>query len=113
MAQKSIRFLTLASAGLTLLACKGSPAEPGPSPAPVFEEDTTASVTLDLRASINDACPRSGKAVAADSLTTYRAYVIGFCNTHCRDDFTGHVGERPHDTDFFDAIIARIEESKD
>ncbi len=85
MGKQGTRFLTLASAGLALVACKASPA--------------------DLRASINDTCPRSGKAISADSLTEYRGYVVGFCNTHCRDDFTTHVDERPHDTDYFDAII--------
>lgn len=53
---------------------------------------------------INEACPRSGKPVAEDSLTVYRGYTVGFCNQHCRDDFAA----RPGDLGHFDAIIARI-----
>ncbi len=56
---------------------------------------------------INTTCPRSGKPVSADSLTTYRGYTVGFCNTHCRDDFAAHVDERPKDRAFFDDWIAR------
>jgi len=58
---------------------------------------------------LNVTCPRSGKPVAADSLTEYRGYVVGFCNTHCRDDFAANVDERPDDTSFFDAAIAAFE----
>ncbi|MEQ1894802.1 MAG: hypothetical protein ABL998_19850 [Planctomycetota bacterium] len=54
---------------------------------------------------LNATCPRSGKPVAADSLTIYRERVVGFCNTHCRDDFRAHVAERPADRAFFDALI--------
>lgn len=36
---------------------------------------------------MNDVCPWSGKPVSADSLTTYRGAVVGFCNTGCRDKF--------------------------
>ena len=42
---------------------------------------------LDLRDCVNDVCPWSGKPVSADSLTTYRGKVVGFCNTGCRDKF--------------------------
>ena len=42
---------------------------------------------LDLADCVNDACPWSGKPVAADSLTTYRGKVVGFCNPGCRDKF--------------------------
>ncbi|HTA65828.1 MAG TPA: hypothetical protein VK753_10010 [Xanthomonadaceae bacterium] len=54
---------------------------------------------------INRYCPRSGKPVADDSLTRYRRLTVGFCNPHCRDDFAAHVGERPADTRYFDALI--------
>ena len=54
---------------------------------------------------VNDTCPRSGKPVAADSLTEYRGHVVGFCNTHCRDDFVANTAERPADRAFFDARI--------
>ncbi|MEM7168479.1 MAG: integrin alpha, partial [Planctomycetota bacterium] len=56
-------------------------------------------------AAINGKCPRSGKPVAADSLTWYRGVQVGFCNTHCRDDFAGNVAARPDDSKFFDQII--------
>ena len=36
---------------------------------------------------INETCPWSGKPVAANSLTTYKGLVVGFCNTGCRDKF--------------------------
>ncbi len=36
-------------------------------------------------ASVNDACPYSGKPVAADSLAEIDGVVIGFCNQFCRD----------------------------
>jgi len=36
---------------------------------------------------VNDVCPWSGKPVSADSLTTYRGQVVGFCNPGCRDKF--------------------------
>jgi len=36
---------------------------------------------------INETCPWSGKPVAADSLTTYRGHVVGFCNPGCRQKF--------------------------
>ena len=41
---------------------------------------------------INEVCPWSGKPVAADSLTTYRGSVVGFCNPGCRDKFEAAVG---------------------
>jgi YHS domain-containing protein len=46
-----------------------------------------ASGSLDLADCINDVCPWSGKPVAADSLTSYRGKVVGFCNPGCRDKF--------------------------
>ncbi|HWI86241.1 MAG TPA: glutathione S-transferase [Sphingomonas sp.] len=36
---------------------------------------------------INETCPWSGKPIVADSLTTYRGAVVGFCNPGCRDKF--------------------------
>jgi hypothetical protein len=58
-----------------------------------------------LADAINRYCPRSGKPVVASSLTRYRGLVVGFCNTHCRDDFAAHVKQRPLDTRYFDALI--------
>ena len=42
---------------------------------------------LRLEDAVNQTCPWSGKPVSADSLTTYRGQVVGFCNTGCRDKF--------------------------
>ena len=36
---------------------------------------------------VNERCPWSGDPVNADSLTTYKGKVVGFCNTGCRDKF--------------------------
>ena len=47
---------------------------------------------------VNPTCPWSGKLVSADSLTTYRGQVVGFCNTGCRDKFEAATGA-------FDAAI--------
>ena len=55
--------------------------------------------------SINKFCPRSGKPVVADSLTTYRGLVVGFCNQGCRDDFVANVNKRPEDQRYFDVLI--------
>lgn len=54
---------------------------------------------------INKYCPRSGKPVAADSLTEYADVIVGFCNPHCRDDFAANIDARPSDTRYFDAVI--------
>ena len=43
--------------------------------------------TLDMADCVNEICPWSGKPVSADSLTTYRGKVVGFCNPGCRDKF--------------------------
>jgi len=40
-----------------------------------------------LAQAVNETCPWSGKPVSADSLTTYRGAVVGFCNPGCRDKF--------------------------
>lgn len=91
-------------------------ATPGPEPtdeAPPLQEELPAVVVEEPPAAaepINATCPRSGKPVVADSLTEYRGYVVGFCNTHCRDDFAANVDERPNDTSFFDAAIVALEE---
>ncbi|MCI1710894.1 MAG: hypothetical protein LKM32_02545 [Chiayiivirga sp.] len=58
---------------------------------------------------INRYCPRSGRPVMADSLARYRGLVVGFCNPRCRDDFAAHVGQRPLDTRYFDALICELE----
>ena len=42
---------------------------------------------LDIKDCVNDVCPWSGEPVNADSLTTYRGKVVGFCNPGCRDKF--------------------------
>ncbi|NNG03202.1 MAG: glutathione S-transferase [Inquilinus sp.] len=55
---------------------------------------------LDLADCINETCPWSGKPVAADSLTTYRGRVVGFCNPGCREKFDKAIGQ-------FDAVPER------
>lgn len=54
---------------------------------------------------INKYCPRSGKPVVEDSLAEYKSFVVGFCNTDCRDDFITHINERPGDKIYFDILI--------
>ena len=44
-------------------------------------------MALNIEDAVNDVCPWSGKPVSADSLTTYRDHVVGFCNPGCRDKF--------------------------
>lgn len=58
---------------------------------------------------VNAFCPRSGKPVSDDSLTSYLGYTVGFCNPGCRDDFAAHTTERPHDCAYFDAAIDSME----
>ena len=58
---------------------------------------------------INENCPRSGKPVVESSLTEYRGYTVGFCNTHCRDDFAADPEKCESDRAAFDAIIAKLE----
>ena len=55
---------------------------------------------LRLEECVNDTCPWSGKPVSANSLTTYRGKVVGFCNPGCRDKFNDAARA-------FDAAIAR------
>lgn len=47
--------------------------------------------------SINKYCPRSGKPIESDSLTQYRGFTVGFCNTGCRDDFAENIEDRVRD----------------
>jgi hypothetical protein len=47
--------------------------------------------TLKIEDAVNDACPWSGRPIAADSLTLYRGAVVGFCNPGCRDKFEAAV----------------------
>jgi hypothetical protein len=42
---------------------------------------------LRIEDAVNEACPWSGKPVAADSLVRYRGAVVGFCSPGCRDKF--------------------------
>ena len=57
-------------------------------------------MTEDLRIvlCVNRTCPWSGKPVSADSLTMYRAKVVGFCDPGCREKFEAATGA-------FDALI--------
>ncbi len=55
---------------------------------------------LKIEDCINEACPWSGKPVAADSLMRYRGHVIGFCNPGCRDKFRKASG-------LFDGLIGK------
>jgi len=50
-----------------------------------------ADETLRIEDAVNETCPWSGKPIAADSLTTYRGVVVGFCNPGCRDKFAAAV----------------------
>jgi hypothetical protein len=47
--------------------------------------------TLRIEDAVNATCPWSGKPITADSLTTYRGAVVGFCNPGCRDKFAAAV----------------------
>ncbi len=47
---------------------------------------------LQLEQAINETCPWSGEPVSADSLTSYKDQVVGFCNTGCRDKFEKAIG---------------------
>lgn len=54
---------------------------------------------------INKYCPRSGKPVPSNSLTTYKNFVVGFCNPGCRDDFAANIDDCPKDKAYFDVLI--------
>lgn len=58
---------------------------------------------------INKYCPRSGKAIEADSLTNYKGLTVGFCNPGCRDDFASNIEERPKDLNYFDTLIKELD----
>ena len=60
-----------------------------------------ADETLRIEDAVNETCPWSGKPIAADSLTTYRGAVVGFCNPGCRDKFEAAV------TKFDEALAKR------
>ncbi len=60
---------------------------------------------MELPLAINRYCPHSGKPIAADSLTTYRGFTVGFCNPGCRDDFAGAPEKFPEDIGYFNALI--------
>ncbi|MGI9418527.1 MAG: glutathione S-transferase [Geminicoccaceae bacterium] len=47
--------------------------------------------SLKIEDCVNETCPWSGKPVSANSLTTYKGQVVGFCNTGCRDKFEAAV----------------------
>ncbi|MCA1625103.1 MAG: YHS domain-containing protein [Acidobacteria bacterium] len=64
---------------------------------------------MNVEKPINRYCPRSGKRVAEDSLTSYRGFIVGFCNTNCRDDFQANITRRPNDTIYFDVVIKELE----
>ncbi|KAA2234925.1 glutathione S-transferase [Salinarimonas soli] len=65
-----------------------------------------ASDTLNIEDAVNEACPWSGKPVAADALTLYRDHVVGFCNPGCRDKFAAAVAH-------FDRAIEDAEAAAD
>lgn len=54
---------------------------------------------------INKYCPRSGKPVQEDALTTYRGYVVGFCNPGCCNDFATNPETCASDRAYFDTLI--------
>lgn len=59
--------------------------------------------------SINKFCPRSGKPVAPNSLTTYKSYTVEFCNPGCRDNFASDRSNNCSDTRYFDILIKELE----
>ncbi|GAB5564602.1 MAG: hypothetical protein Wins2KO_16650 [Winogradskyella sp.] len=58
-----------------------------------------------MEETINKFCPRSGKPVSKDSLTTYRGFTVGFCNPGCRDNFAKNIKDNPNDSNYFDIVI--------
>lgn len=70
--------------------------------------DTDKKMETGVATAINEFCPRSGKPVSSDSFTRYRGHTVGFCNTHCRDDFAQNISERPDDRAAFDKIIDQL-----
>jgi hypothetical protein len=61
---------------------------------------------LRVEDAVNDTCPWSGKPISADSLTLYRGFTVGFCNTGCRDKFETA-------TRHFEAALAAYEPDDD
>jgi hypothetical protein len=61
-----------------------------------------------MKKCINKYCPRSGKSVSEDALAQYRGFIVGFCNTGCRDDFASNSENCPSDRSYFDVIIKEI-----
>ena len=59
--------------------------------------------------SINKFCPRSGKPVAPNSLTTYKGRTVEFCNPGCRDHFASDRSNNSSDTRYFDILIKELE----
>ena len=60
---------------------------------------------MELLLAINRYCPHSGKPIAADSLTVYRGFAVGFCNPGCRDDFARAPEQFQEDIGYFNALI--------
>jgi hypothetical protein len=61
-----------------------------------------------MKECINKYCPRSGKSVSEDALAQYRGFIVGFCNTGCRDNFASNAKNCPSDRSYFDVIIKEI-----
>lgn len=57
------------------------------------------------KTAINRYCPRSGKPVSYNALTTYQGYCVGFCNPGCRDDFQQDPLKCVSDRAYFDVLI--------
>ncbi len=55
-----------------------------------------------VKDAINTNCPWSGKPIQADSLTSYKDKLIGFCNPGCRDKFAA-------DPESFPEVVALID----
>lgn len=62
-----------------------------------------------MNKAINKFCPRSGRPVSDDSLTTYKGFTVGFCNPGCRDDFASNIEDNPKDSNYFDIVIKENE----
>ncbi len=58
---------------------------------------------------INKFCPRSGKYVREDSLTTYRGNTVGFCNPQCCQEFSANPDAYPSDRAYFDTLLKEYE----
>ena len=62
-----------------------------------------------LKQAINKFCPRSGKYVRDDSLTTYRSHTVGFCNPQCCQDFAANPDAHSSDRAYFDTLLKEYE----